>query len=447
AQKSYVSSMAEGVKIFPVKPFCTIEYFKNITYSAYNKPVQLPMLKDGQFKTDHLGSTYLVLESMLTANSDEWLGKLYEGKRTAVLSKEKMDYLKSNDYKLNYNLQIISELYFTYETKSYGILLAYFYNSDKKNYLRPFVLEKNNGQWKLSSNENLADFSWFMMIKPELFYELLTGTPGSLKNEKLLLEKYYWNGIFNVSCSGLTFAGQYQINKKSPLIDMTLKKDTLYIPSTDLKIDASTSLANPVGVTKQYSKQSGLFSNYPDNKTNLVSASSIDKPTYTDTPEKALASWVLSSSVDEKKKYSLAYDQNFKAANQLTALGNKTGEEQSAIKFDYKIVFQDQKDIYALIYIQELVGGNYKSKQSQLMKYQNDVWVVAFTSSEELKRVISIFNALNVEGLKILFSGKLSGDVEIDNIFTRDFFKGPENKIYINSITLPAQLPDKLTNR
>ncbi|WMJ75148.1 hypothetical protein RCC89_18555 [Cytophagaceae bacterium ABcell3] len=431
-----------------VRPFKYVEYFQEFKYVVHGEDdIDLPLINDESFNKKHLESPYLVLQSLLAANSNEWIDEISEIKGKGRITEDFSNYKSSEEFRENYVCKVVSEFYFKMHDKEYCILLSYVHTPEMGNRMYTLVLGKNKNVWKISYDKHLSAFSYFFYLEPKRFKNLLFGNVSYFNTvSPEFFDYYFYGGVFNVTGTK-NFGMLYEYSKERPLPNVTIPKDKYF--QTNLKFNVSSDeIPHKIGITTDWSKNDGMFFNYETADKRTLYAGSYRERKFDGTPEAAAASWIFSNDLQEMKKYSLG--SNGYTNNELKAMGSF--DREASMDFDYKIMFYDKSDLYVLMFFHEREnfsmqeGGykvyKYKGHNSILLTAGEDSWRVNLNPSDEIKALVSALSKLNYEGLRMLFSGETTGDPKVDQFF-RGVYLGryPDGTIYINSIYIPETIP------
>lgn len=423
-------------KFFNKKP---IKFYK---YTIYKKPIKLPLLKEDDFNISQLNTPYTVAQSYVIANSNEWLNKLSEENNRKKFTPEALEYVQTNKFFKNYILEVYTEFSFVFEGNQYLILLLYSHNRSGENTNFPILLIRKPIGWKISTNQELINFSYFQYLNPTVLYNIFISSPRHIDG----LGKYITGGIFQINQNFFYSYYSHALQGKNYL-NATIPYSKPIVE--DLKNDIVIENERPLFIAERKFQYSNLFTYNRNEYVNWYFSSQYlladEGHQYDSLPEIALASWLFTKDLDEKRNNSIGFEKIEKDAVRYIAAGGITNR----IEWLYKMEFYSNGIEYALIYFSEWFGkpnekditrGQWIGDKSVLMKKVNNSWVLVFDQEKEMLELQRAFDKLSLDGIKILLSGKKTGIPEID-----EFLLGgaitypPDHRIYLNDIAINSR--------
>lgn len=422
------SSLASinGSSLFAVKKFFIKEEFKNVFWTAHKEPIGLPILSDTFFNINHLKTPYSVIQSLLTATTNEWINKLCIKNNAGNLSSSEISFRTSESYK-NDSVKILSEFNFKNFNSEYSILLVYFPSVNGYE-VHPFALNKTNEGWKIYDGY-LSELKGLLLLKPAILEKLLLEEPINNKEFQNFKERYFIDGKYNLTFP-TSFLGQYILLQNKIYPSLTVEPNK--IPSINKSIIMEV---KNFGVIKYWSKEFGSFFIYPD-QTELKNHFWAHKTRaiFNSSPEEAFASWNFDKSLVKRKKYLVEQNRNDIKLKQSVEKASLIDSSKWHISFDYKVMFYDETSLYVLLFYKEWINNNFEGIKSQLLKNVNGKWYIdnsRFTESEPVK-LATMFDGINYDVLKALLSKDLSNNTIIDS-FVKNV-KDKDGRIFIDDI-------------
>lgn len=406
-------------------------------YTILKSPKKLRRLDADTFHPSHLETPYSVAQSFVLANTNDWLNQLTEDNSKQKINADGLVYSKSKEFKQKYHLEVQTEFNFIHGGKQYVILLIFFHGKNGQDINLPLLLVKGNEGWKISSNHELISFSQFHYLNPEIIFNILSFLPVQIDG----LDEYITGGIFNIDKNFF-----YQYYSSSIVENKNFLQATIPFNSpVDLKVNETVVVKNkrPIAIAKRkfqymnlmaYDKEDYLtwYFSYQQKLSN-------NGPKYDSLPEIALASWIFSKDINEKKANSIGFDNIKNSAERYIQAGGVTNR----IEWLYKIEFYSNGIEYALIYFSEWYGQpvngatreQWIGDKSVLLKKDNKNWILVFDVYDDMLNLQYTFDLLSFEGIKLVLSGIKTGNEEVDKFIEGEFLAyPPDSRIYINSI-------------
>jgi hypothetical protein len=433
-----------------INPFHEVVFFEKYQYISHKKPVNIPWIKANSFNATQLTTPNSLIQAYTLATDNQWLSMLLENGRGNE-KEELFSYRKKEEYKQYYNLAVLSEFYFTYESNDYCVVLFNYNNTPTSSQTLPFVCIKRDGKWKISGDKNLVEFSGYLFLKPSEFASLLISANCS---NNQFLRKCFFDGVFRVD-QMFFFTYLLGDSDKWSYHDIVIKQNDADIKTENINISSSNGGLR-IGISRTWSKEFGALYTYSDTTSIYRNSSSSGRVIdFKSTSELALSSWIYSRNIEEKKSHTIGFDSQDekRMLNQIDRIKNGQGN----MKLLYKITFYDKKDFYTLIYFEDYIvesgNGSFKSyyygDRRVLLKLINGVWKVDLAKNDYIDKLLKAIDSMSLDALQMLFKGILTGERSVDWYIKGNYLGWPDDGVInINIIDekrfVESELPKKL---
>jgi hypothetical protein len=451
-------------------------YWTEFTY--YKKPIQLDKLKDLAFKEEHLLTPNSLIQSFALCNSDQWYRKIQTSfnQKKYTKSDKRDNYILSKEYQQKFILQILCEYKFVYQKTDYQIVLINYHNQDGYTINKVILIEKGNDyKWRLSNNYLLDDISNYFYLKPQLLFKHFLGVESAYeqKNKEVVeilvdeistqkIKKYVYKKV--VYPYQQFFINSYfksendknisEVNLCIPLTalpDMSFLEEDLKLRSNKYNESSLFFYDNRVFISERKFSDVNLFK-YADDSINLKQdfgtiykmKHSKHLNRYDTIPEIALASWIFSNSLEDKRKHSIGFETVGGRAQRYI----DEGSSRNWIEWQHKLEFVVGNDIqYVYIQFSEWYGKlddpkdesgwryNFIGDKSILMRKENNEWKMVFDCKNEMMQLVQAFDLMNYEAIKLILKGESIGMKEFDCYINGGLISNKEDgRIYYNDI-------------